>query len=204
MLKFYYAKNSAAYAPHILLEDIGVEYEAVLIDFKAGEQRSPDYLAVNPKGRLPSLVTDRGVLTETLAILVYLAQTHPEHRLIPSDPFDFARAQAFNSYMASTVHVAHAHKHRGHRWADDAAAHESMRAKVLENMTECAQMIETHYLDGPYVLGDSYSICDPYLALVTRWFKDDGVSLDAFPKIIAHDALMRQRPSMKRVLELHS
>jgi glutathione S-transferase len=204
MLKFYYAKNSAAYAPHILLEDIGVEYEAVLIDFKAGEQRSPDYLAVNPKGRLPSLVTDQGVLTETLAILVYLAQTHPEHRLIPSDPFNFARAQAFNSYMASTVHVAHAHKHRGHRWADDAAAHESMRAKVLENMTEYAQMIETHYLDGPYVLGESYSICDPYLALVTRWFKDDGVSLDAFPKIIAHDALMRQRPSMKRVLELHS
>mgnify|MGYP003345858068 FL=1 len=204
MLKFYYAKNSAAYAPHILLEDIGVEYEAVLIDFKAGEQRSPAYLAVNPKGRLPSLVTERGVLTETLAILVYLAQTHPEHGLIPSDPFDFAKAQAFNSYMASTVHVAHAHKHRGHRWADDPVAHESMRAKVLENMTEYAQMIETHYLDGPYVLGESYSICDPYLALVTRWFRDDRVGLDAFPKITAHDALMRQRPSMKRVLELHS
>ena len=92
--KFYYAKNSAAYAPHILLEDIGVKYEAVLIDFKAGEQRSPAYLAVNPKGRLPSLVTERGVLTETLAILVYLAQTHPEHGLIPSDPFDFEIGRA--------------------------------------------------------------------------------------------------------------
>ena len=204
MLKFYYAKNSAAYAPHILLEDIRADYEAVLIDFKAGEQRGPNYLAVNPKGRLPSLVTDRGVLTETLAILVYLAQTHPEHGLIPTNPFEFAEAQAFNSYMASTVHVAHAHKHRGHRWADDLAAQESMRAKVPENMTEYARMIETHYLTGPYVLGTSYSICDPYLALVTRWFRDDGVGLDAFPKISAHDALMRQRPSMKRVIELHS
>ena len=204
MLTFYYAKNSAAYAPHILLEDIGADYNAVRIDFMTGEQRSPAYLAVNPKGRLPSLVTEKGVLTETPAILVYLAQRFPEHDLAPSDPFQFAFAQAFNSFMASTVHVAHAHKHRGARWADDAAAHESMRAKVKENMTEYAQMIEAHYFKRPYVLGDKFSFCDPYMALVTRWFKDDEVDLDPFAKIRAHDALMRERPSMQRVLELHA
>jgi glutathione S-transferase len=169
-----------------------------------GEQRSPAYLAVNPKGRLPSLVTEKGVLTETPAILVYLAQRFPEQDLAPSDPFEFAIAQAFNSYMASTVHVAHAHKHRGARWADDPAAHEAMRAKVKENMTEYAQMIEAHYFKGPYVLGDKFSFCDPYMALVTRWFKDDEVDLDPFAKIRAHDALMRERPSMQRVLELHA
>ena len=204
MLRFYYAKNSAAYAPHILLEDIGVAYEAVEIDFKSGEQRSDAYLAINPKGRLPSLVTDEGILTETPAILLYLAQVFPEHKLIPNEPFELATAMAFNLYMASTVHVAHAHKHRGHRWADDPAAHESMRAKVLENMTECARMIETHYFKGPYVLGESYSICDPYLALVTRWLRDDGVDLNAFVLIGGHERLMLQRPSMQRVLELHS
>ena len=204
MLTFYYAKNSAAYAPHILLEDIGADYNAVRIDFMTGEQRSQAYLAVNPKGRLPSLVTEKGVLTETPAILVYLAQRFPEQDLAPSDPFEFAIAQAFNSYMASTVHVAHAHKHRGARWADDPAAHEAMRAKVKENMTEYAQMIEAHYFKGPYVLGDKFSFCDPYMALVTRWFKDDEVDLDPFAKIRAHDALMRERPSMQRVLELHA
>ena len=204
MLTFYYAKNSAAYAPHILLEDIGADYNAVRIDFMTGEQRSPAYLAVNPKGRLPSLVTEKGVLTETPAILVYLAQRFPEQDLAPSDPFEFAIAQAFNSYMASTVHVAHAHKHRGARWADDPAAHEAMCAKVKENMTEYAQMIEAHYFKGPYVLGDKFSFCDPYMALVTRWFTDDEVDLDPFAKIRAHDALMRERPSMQRVLELHA
>ena len=204
MLTFYYAKSSAAYAPHILLEDIGADYNAVRIDFVTGEQRSPAYLAVNPKGRLPSLVTEKGVLTETPAILVYLAQRFPERDLAPSDPFEFAIAQAFNSYMASTVHVAHAHKHRGARWADDPAAHEAMGAKVKENMTEYAQMIEAHYFKGPYVLGDKFSFCDPYMALVTRWFKDDEVDLDPFAKIRAHDALMRERPSMQRVLELHA
>jgi len=204
MLIFYYAKSSAAYAPHILLEEIGLDYKAVKIDFLTTEQRSPVYLEINPKGRVPALVTQKGVLTETPAILAYLVQISPEKKLAPTDPFEFAVAQAFNSYMASTVHVAHAHKHRGARWADDPSAHEAMRTKVTANMTEYARMIEEHYLKGPFVLGKKFSFCDPYMALVTRWFKDDEVDLDQFAKIREHDVLMRQRPSMQHVLELHS
>ena len=204
MLIFYYAKNSAAYAPHILLEDIGVDYQAIQIDFKTSEQRSLTYLEINPKGRVPALITEKGTLTETPAILAYLAQIFPKLNLAPTDPFDFAIAQAFNSYMASTIHVAHAHKHRGTRWADDEAAHESMRVKVAENMYECAGMIEKHYFKGPYVLGDEFSFCDPYLALITRWLRDDGVDLEQFSAIKAHDVLMRQRPSMQHVLKLYS
>ena len=204
MLIFYYAKSSAAYAPHILLEETGLEYQAVRIDFQAKEQQSTAYLKINPKGRVPALVTENGILTETPAILAFLAQIFPEKNLAPTDPFEFAIAQAFNSYMASTVHVAHAHKHRGARWADDSLAHEAMRAKVTANMTEYAQMIEEHYLKSPFVLGDRFSLCDPYMALVTRWFGEDGVDLDKFAKIKEHDKLMRERPSMLHVLELHS
>ena len=204
MFVFYYAKSSAAYAPHILLEETGLEYKAVRIDFQTKEQQSPTYLKINPKGRVPALITEKGILTETPAILAYLAQVAPDQNLAPTDPFEFAIAQAFNCYMASTVHVAHAHKHRGARWADDPLVHEAMRAKVTANMTECAQMIEEHYLKGPFVLGNRFSFCDPYMALVTRWFRDDGVDLNQFVKIKEHDILMRQRPSMQHVLELHS
>ena len=102
--------------------------------------------------------------------MLILAQIAPDKNLAPTDPFEFAIAQAFNSYMASTVHVAHAHK-RGARWADDPLVHDAMRAKVTANMTECAQMIEQHYLKGPFVLGDRFSFTDPYMALVTRWFR---------------------------------
>ena len=204
MLTFYYAKSSAAYAPHILLEELDLDYKAVRIDFQTAEQRSPAYLEVNPKGRVPALVTDKGILTETPAMLAYLAQISPDQNLVPTDPFEFAIAQAFNSYMASTVHVAHAHKHRGDRWADDPSAHEAMKSKVTENMTEHARMIEEYYLKGPFVMGDRFSFCDPYMALVTRWFRDDEVDLDQFAKIKEHDTLMRQRPSMQHVLELHS
>mgnify|MGYP001388903417 CR=1 FL=1 len=204
MLKFYYAKNSAAYAPHILLEDVDADYEAFKIDFAGGEQRHDAYLSINPKGRVPSMITKQGVLTETPAILAFIAQSYPTHRMAPESPFEFAVAQAFNCYIASTVHVAHAHKHRGARWADDETAHAHMRAKVLQNMTECAEIIETHFLQGPWVLGDRYSMCDPYLALVTRWLADDSVEVAQFPKITAHNQAMRERPSMQTVLRLHA
>ena len=141
MFIFYYSKSSAAYAPHILLEEIGLEYKAVRIDFQTKEQRSPTYLKINPKGRVPALITEKGILTETPAMLAYLAQISPDQNLAPTDPFEFAIAQAFIGFMASTVHVAHAHKHRGSRWADDPLVHEAMRAKVTSNMTEYAQMI---------------------------------------------------------------
>lgn len=153
---------------------------------------------------MPALVTPDGILTENPAILLYIAQTHPETKLAPSEPFALARAQSFNMFLASTVHVAHSHKHRGARWADDPAAQAAMTAKVTENMAMYAGMIEAHYFTGPWVLGEDYSMCDAYLALITRWLGADGVDLADFPNLQAHDALMRTRPSMQAVMGLYS
>ena len=204
MLTLYYSRASCAYAPHILLHDAGADFTTVEIDFATGEQTSPDFLAINPKGRVPALVTPNGILTENPAILLYIAQTHPETKLAPSEPFALARAQSFNMFLASTVHVAHSHKHRGARWADDPAAQAAMTAKVTENMAMYAGMIEAHYFTGPWVLGENYSMCDAYLALITRWLGADGVDLADFPNLQAHDALMRTRPSMQAVMGLYS
>ena len=89
------------------------------IDFATAQQRSPEYLKVNTKGRVPALVTDRGILTETPAMLVFVAPSHPAAELAPiDDPFAFAEMQAFNSYLCSSLHIDHAHRMRGHRWVD--------------------------------------------------------------------------------------
>ena len=130
MLNLYYAKGTAALAPHIILEEIGKEYKATFVDFSKAEQTSPEFLKLNPKGRVPALITPNGILTETPTILTYLANTNTDLSLAPTDPFEFAIAQSFNDYVNSTVHVMHAHGKRGSRWADDTAAHESMKAKV--------------------------------------------------------------------------
>lgn len=200
MLILYTRLGSCGLASHIALEEAGAPYEFRQVDFTRQAQRSPDYLALNPKGRVPALVTERGVLTETTAILAYIAQVYPAAKLAPTDPFEFARAQSFNGYLASTVHVAHAHRHRGYRWADDPAAHEAMRAKVASNMTECFDLIEREMLAGPWVLGEAYSVCDPYLFTIAGWLEGDGVDVSQFPKVSAHMARMAERPAVRKVL----
>jgi glutathione S-transferase len=201
MFKLYYAPQTCALATHIALEEAGVPYEAVLVDFRTQAQRSPEYLAVNPKGRVPALVTEQGTLTETPALLCFVAQCFPAAELAPlSDPVALAKVQEFNSYLCSTVHVAHAHRMRGARWADDAAAIEAMKRKVSSNVMECFALIEQKFLKGPWVMGDQYTICDPYLFTIGSWIEDDGVDTARVPRLIAHRARMLARPAVQRAI----
>jgi glutathione S-transferase len=201
MLVFYYAPDTCALASHIALEDAGAEYRLRRIDFAKEEQRSPDYLAVNPKGRVPALVTPRGVLTETPAILAYVAQSYPAADLAPlDDPFAFAELQAFNSYVCSTLHVAHAHRMRGYRWADEAEAIAAMQRKVPGSVGACYAYIEEQAFVGPFVRGENYTIADPYLFTVAQWMEADGVDSARFPKVAAHREMMRRRKPAQTAL----
>ena len=201
MLKLFYAPGTCSLASHIALEEAGADYEARRVDFSTAEQTKPDYLAVNPKGRVPALLTDRGVVTETPAILTYIAETHPAANLAPrGDAFAFAQLQSFMNYLCSTVHVAHAHGRRGARWADGPAAHEAMRAKVASNMTACFELIENRMFEGPFVMGEAYSIADPYLFTIAGWLEADGVDPALFPKVLDHRNRMTARPAVARVL----
>jgi glutathione S-transferase len=201
MLKLFYAAGSCALASHIALEEAGATYEAARLNFANNDQRKPEYLAINPKGRVPALVTDRGVLTETPAILAFVAQSFPQVQLAPlADPFAFARVQAFNSYLCSTVHVAHAHRMRGYRWADDPDAIQAMRQKVPATVGECFELIEREMFAGPWVMGDTYTICDPYLFTLAQWLEADGVDPARFPGVADHRTRMSARPAVKKAL----
>jgi glutathione S-transferase len=203
MLTLFYALNTCALASHIALEEAGATYEARRVDFASHQQTKPEYLAINPKGRVPALLTDRGVLTETPAILAYVAQTHPAIGLAPlDDPFGFAEMQAFASYLCATVHVAHAHRMRGYRWADDPAAHEAMKRKVPETVGACFDLIERKMFRGPWVMGERYTVADPYLFTIANWLEGDGVDPAQFPRVLDHRRRMADRPAVKRALAM--
>ena len=195
----YLAPGTCAQAVHIALHDAEAPHRLHVLDFGAGEQHSPGYLAVNPRGRVPALVTEQGTLTEVPALLLFIAQSFPAARLAPLDnPFRLAQVQAFNSYLCSTVHVAHAHKRRGARWADEPSAHEAMQRKVASNMGDCFAHIEADVLKGPWVFGEDYTIADPYLFTIAEWLEADGVDVERFPKVKAHRARMQARDSVQR------
>ena len=201
MFTLYYALNTCALASHIALKDAGAPYNLRRVDFGTTQQQSPDYIAVNPKARVPAMVTPRGILTETPAILTFIAQSYPAARLAPlDDPFAFAEMQAFNSYLCSTVHVAHAHRMRGSRWADDPASFADMKRKVPQTVTACYSLIENGMLKGPWVMGEHYTVADPYLFTLAQWLEDDGVDPARIPRVMEHRMRMLERPNVRHAI----
>lgn len=200
MLTLYYTPKTCALASHIALIDAGSDYTLKRIDFAKGEQRAPEFLALNPKGRVPALVTPQGILTETTALLTYIAQTHPQANLAPTEPFALARLQSFTAFLSSTLHVAHAHGPRGSRWTDDPAAQAALKAYVPTSVTAAFKLVEDTMLEGPFVMGDSYTIADPYLFTMSTWIEGDQVDTTQIPRVMAHRQMMSERPSVIRAL----
>lgn len=194
-MKFYYAPGTVSVASAYLLEETGLAYDPQRLDFKSSEQTSPEYLAINPKARVPALVTEAGILTETGAILEYVASLVPDRALVPADAWQAAQMRSVMYYLASTVHVNHAHKHRGHRWATQQSSFDDMTAKVPETMAAACRFMEDNWPLSPFVLGDTMSVADPYLFSVCTWLEGDGIAIADYPKLAAHFAMMSARPA---------
>lgn len=202
-LTLYYAPGTCALATQLALEYAAAPYEAVRLDFQAQQQRSPEYLKLNPKGRVPALLTPQGVLTETPALLQYVAQSFPQAKLAPlDDAFLLAKMNEFNTYLCSTVHVNHAHLKRGHRWVepDDQHALEAMKKKVPQTMADSFTLIEEQMFQGPWVLGERFSTSDLYLFTIARWLEGDSVDVRRFPRVADHMQRMEAQPQVKKVL----
>ena len=180
-MKLYYAPGTISIAVAIVLEESGLDYTAQRLDFSNSEQLGTPYASINPKGRVPALDTGSTILTETGAILEYVATLN--QNLMPPDPLQAAKARAVMYYLASTMHVNHAHKMRGSRWADKQESWSDMTDKVPRTMADSATYVEANCIQGPYVLGDTFCIADAYLYLVCTWLPGDGVDLAPFPRI---------------------
>lgn len=200
-MQLYFSHGSVASAVGIALEEAGLAFEAVKVDFANAAQTKEPYTNLNPKARVPTLVHDGKTLTEAGALLEYIADLAPEAGLRPTDPVEKARLREAMFYFASTMHVNHAHRQRGARWASLESSFEDMRNKVAENMAECCAFVSDHVLRGPFVLGAQFSLADIYLYVICTWLQGDGVDLDDFPKIQDFMKMMETRASVQAVQE---
>lgn len=201
-MRLYYAPGTIAVAAAITLHESGLPFDLQQVDFAAAEQTKPGYHVVNPKGRVPALETENGILTETGAILEYIAALAPQAGLVPTAPFAAARMREVMYYLASTMHVNHAHGMRGHRWAREESSFEDMRGKVAENMADCCAWLEENGIAGPFVLSETLSLADPYLYVVASWLAGDGVDPSAYPKLSTFMDAMGARDSVRAVHDL--
>lgn len=196
MLKLYFSSGACALASHIALEEAGAAYEAIKIDLRKGEQKTPEYLAVNPAGVTPALATERGVITQNPAILRFVADTHPTAELAPAgDPFEAARFDAVNGWMSSSLHPALGTLlFRG--------LEGEAREQALQTALAKLDLAERRYVEGPFVFGERYTAADGYLSVFARWARQASIlDQNRFPKLNALLDAVQARPAVKRVLE---
>lgn len=195
MLTLHYAPKTISIAVAIALEGLDLPYQAVRVDFASAEQTKEAYRKINPKGRVPALVTPEGILTETPAILEYAAPS-----LVPGDAFAAAKMRELISYLNATMHPHHAHGIRGERWADEESSFADMRRKVPERMADCAAYLEETLPSLPYEIGTMEVLSDAYLYVVLSWLPGDGVDISNYPLLAAFQGKMNERASVQAVL----
>lgn len=201
----YYAPRTCALATLIALEEAGAEANYVRLDLSKGENLTPAYLKLNPKGRVPSVVTERGPLTESPAILAWIAQTWPHARLAPlEDAWAVAQVNSFNNYLSGSLHgLAFAGVFRSARFADGAAAQAAVKAKALQSVREAFELIESKLVPGRWVHGDAFTTSDAYLAVLFGWLAVLGDSAPGpFPNVTSHAARVRARPAVQRAVAI--
>lgn len=205
MHRLYYSPGACSLAVHIVLEEIGLPYEVELRSARDGEgTTTPDYLAINPKGRVPALTGVDGdtVLTEVLAILLFLARSHPAARLLPDDPAGEARVLEWLGWLSVDLHgIGYGQLWRAHRFVEDPALEDAVQAKGRVNIMAAYGHIEQRLADGrTWAVAGRYSVVDPYLLVFWLWGRRVGFAMEDWPHWSRLMERVLARPAVLRVL----
>jgi glutathione S-transferase len=198
----YFSPGSCSLAPHIVLEEIGLPFQLSHSSTSDGSTRTPEYLQMNPKGRVPVLVTGNSVLTEAPAILLHLATSNPDQQLLSGTPDGLVRSIEWFNWLSGTVHaVAVRQVWRPESFTDMCEQHEDIVAKGKQNLEDSFAQIEFRLAKTDWAVGDRYSIVDPYLLVFYRWGNRIGFDMRALYKSwTKHSLRVIDRPATARAL----
>lgn len=203
--RLYYSPGSCSTAAHIVLEEVGASFELQRVPLEHGGAQAADFLAVNPKGRVPALAIDGepNVLTELPAILLYLARRHASSRMLPDDSLDEARCVEWLAWLAGWVHgMGYGALWRPERFVESSDHYAAVQANGRHLIESAYLQIERRLADaGSWAMPCGYSIVDPFLLVLYRWGTRIGLPmLDSCPAWRSLVRQMLERPAVKKVL----
>jgi len=204
MYQLYYASGSAAFAPQMVLEEIGADYRLIEVDISKDKPRDPDFLKLNPNGWVPVLVDGDLVMHESAAIVMYLADRHAEAGLAP--PLgDALRGRYYQwlVYMADCLQVAYQMNYYPERHSMDDGRVPDIVAKGRERLARVWSYMDDALDPGPYLLGDQFSACDLYVAMLVTWHPDYESFLAEVPNVARCVERVFQRPAVQRAMKSH-
>lgn len=199
-MKLFYAPGACSLGIHVILEEIGQPYETQKLNFQGGEQYAPEFKALNPKSKVPTLMRDDGsVLTEFPAIATWLARSHPDHKLLPTDLEGETRALEAMDYVVATMHMqGFGRMFRPGNFAPSEADHDKVKARGREIFEAGLATMDKVLAGKEYVTG-SFSVADAALFYVEFWGAD-RMKMTLPPNCAAHYARMRARPAVAKVM----
>lgn len=202
LLKLYYSPAAVSLATHIALEEAGLDYERHEVSIPEGAHLTQAYRGIHPLARLPALEIAPGiVLTETPALLWYLSELVPERKLMPTALNERARANEWLSLFASGVHVAFITFFRPARYTEDALAQHALRADGKERFLELLSHVDARTVDGEFLVGGRYSLCDAYASVFFMWARHFGLPVERLPRYARLFEAVLERPAVKRALD---
>jgi glutathione S-transferase len=196
-MKLYFANDTCSFAPHIVLQELGLSYNLVRVDNRTKLMSEPgDFLTINPKGYVAALALDTGdILTEGPAILQYLADLKLDLGLAPANgTLERARLQEWLNFVTSEIHA-------GSSPLFNRDLPETVRELFETKLTRRFDLIETGLAAQDYLMGNRFTVVDAYLFTVLGWMKGFGIDLSRWPKLTAYMRRIEVRPSVAAALE---
>lgn len=201
MLKLFYSPGACSLATHIALEEAGAEFEPVRVTLAEGQHLKPEYLAINPHARVPALGTDRGVVTENIAILNFIADEFRAPGSVPrGDPYAAARCNTLLAWFASSVHISFAQVWRAARFTRDESVHPAIVAGGRENLAQQFDEIERLCVEE-WLAPRGFSAADGYALTFLRWAKRIGFDIGSFPQWVSLAGRVLERSAVGTVLD---
>ena len=200
MLTLYFCPGACSTASHIGLEEAGAQYVEKPVMLPKGEQKTEAYLKVNPRGKVPALDVDGKILTENTAILTWVAQKYADKKLMPSDPFEMARAISTMAWFSNIVHPSYTHYMRPERFAPDAAAQPSVKEAGKSAFWTNLQEIDGLLAGKTWMMGNDFSVVDGYALVFYGWGIRAELPVKELKNYTAFIERMLKRPAVKKVL----
>lgn len=205
-LKLYWASGACSFVPHVLLQRLGVPFEPVMVKLHKGEHLQPPYLAINPRGQVPTLVDGAQVITQVLAIVSYLDALHPQASLLPAAAGARARAMERLCWMNSAAHITFGHIFLPHKFTDDVPSHAAMQAFNRQRYREALALLqsmvqEARQQGGLWLDGEQPGAQDAYALTLARWGSLAGIDPTDYQPLWAYVHQLAAQPGVAAVME---